>query len=165
MKKLVSMVVFLLLIAASASAQVEQGDREIQAVGAMYATAEMTVITILGTYGYYYRPNVEFGVGPTIAYVEVFGYDQTMIGGTFYGRYYFSTNTKVVPYLAGQWYQFDFSPPEPLSFTDLSFLQAGAGLKYFISEHLAWDVSLNLGVGLGSSDTSMLLLGGLSAFF
>jgi len=40
----------------------------------------------------------------------------------------------------------------------------GAGAKYFVNEYIAWDVSANLGFGLGGG-TATVLEAGLSAFF
>ena len=165
MKTVVILVAILTLAALPAFAQMEQGDREVQAAGSIYTVEDFTLINIVGTYGYYYRHNVQIGVGPSITRIEVFGFSETTLGASFFGRYFFPSKTKTVPYLVAQWYQFDFSPPDPLSFTDASYLQGGAGFKYFVNEYIAWDVSANLGFGLGGGSVALLIVGGVSAFF
>lgn len=154
-----------LLFVPSVMAQAEQGDREVQFAGSIYAAESFTMINLTGVYGYYIRDYIEIGGGPMITHMEAYGFDNTTIGGVFFGRYYFSTVSRSVPYLSGQWYQYDFAPDDPMSFFDASNLQVGGGIKYFINEYIAWDASANLGINLGGGDVVLLIIGGLSAFF
>jgi hypothetical protein len=164
MKKIPILVAVLVIVAQPCLAQMEKGDREVQAAGSIYSAEGFTVINLHGTYGYYVKPNLQIGGGPTITRISFLGFSTTTVGLTLFGRHYFTTAEKMVPYLSAQWYQFDLSPEEPLSFTDVAYVQVGAGAKYFVNEYIAWDVSANLGFGLGGG-TAFLLVGGLSAFF
>lgn len=154
-----------LLLVPMAGAQVEKGDKEIQLQGSLFSVEGVTMVTISATYGYFVTPKMEWGGGPTITHIGSDFYDQTNISLTFFGRYNFVTGEKMVPYVSGQIYQYDLSPDEPLSFTDFTFLQAGGGFKYFLNDFVAYDVSGNLGFGLGGGDISLLIFGGISAFF
>ena len=90
---------------------------------------------------------------------------QTDFSSVFFGRYYFNSTTKTVPYLAAQWYQSDFTPEESFSFTDFSFIQAGGGIKFFINEFVAYDVSGSYGFGLGNAGRgNFLIMTGVSVF-
>jgi hypothetical protein len=164
MKKLLILTVLVVVAAQPALGQMEQGDKEVQFAGSLYSAEGFTMINLLGTYGVQIKPNLQIGGGPTITRISAFGFSETTIGASFFVRKYFQQTGKVVPYIAGQWYQFDLAPQEPLSFTDAAYLQVGGGLKYFVNEYVAWDVSANLGFGLGGG-TAFLLVGGLSAFF
>jgi hypothetical protein len=164
MKYLLATALVLVLGVASASAQVEQGDKEVQFAGSLYSAEGFTVINLMSVYGYYIRPNIEIGAGPSITRFDFAGYSSTTVGATFFGRYYFTSKTNLVPYLSGQWYQFDLAPEDPLSFSDVAYIQVGGGAKYFVNEYIAWDGSANLGFGLGGG-TAFLMQVGLSAFF
>jgi hypothetical protein len=154
-----------LLLVPMAAAQVEKGDREIQLQGSIFTVEGVTMVTVSALYGYFVTPKMEWGGGPTISHVGSSFYDETNISLTFFGRHNFVTGEKMVPYVSGQLYQYDLSPAEGTSFTDYTYLQAGGGFKYFVSENVAYDVSGNLGFGLGGGDISLLIFGGISAFF
>lgn len=164
MRKFLILTVLLFLMAQPCMAQMEKGDRELQASASMYAAGGFTLINITGTYGYFIKPRLQIGGGPNITRMAGYGFSNTTLGLSFFGRHYFTTTEKLVPYVAVQWYQFDLAPGDGVSFTDVAYLQVGGGAKYFINEYIAWDVSANFGFGLGGG-TSFLLAGGLSAFF
>ncbi len=164
MKRIVLVVGLLCLTASAAMAQVEKGDKEIQALGSITLIEHASAAVLQGTYGVFVTPEVEVGVGPSILYASVFGFSQTIVGAVFFGRYNFDVNTKRVPYLSAMWYQADFSPDYG-DFTDWSYLQFGAGMKFFVTENLAYDASANLGIALGGGTIVTTFKGGLSAFF
>ncbi|MBN1212129.1 MAG: hypothetical protein JXA92_06080 [candidate division Zixibacteria bacterium] len=165
MKKALYAVILILCLAPLTTAQVEEGDKEVQVQGSLIAFEGITAIIGTFMYGYFVTPNTEIGGGPMIIYASYEGEGESNISLTLFGRYNFVSGEKVVPYLSGQIYQFDISPEEPMDFTDFTFLQVGGGFKYFVSDNLAYDVSGNLGFGLGGGDVSFILYGGLSAFF
>ena len=165
MKKALYAVILILCLAPLTTAQVEEGDKEIQAQGSLIAFEGVTAILANFTYGVFVSPQLELGGGPMIIYASMEGDDESNISLTFFGRYNFVTGEKLVPYLSGQIYQFDISPEEPMDFTDFTFIQVGGGFKYFVNENLAYDVSGNLGFGLGGGDVSFIMFGGLSYFF
>ncbi len=154
----------ILILSASAAGQVEKGDREIQISGTLVSIEDVSVLMLNGIYGYYYTEKLELGGGPTITRTSFFGYDDTNVSLTLFGRYNLTARDKMVPYLSGQYYQYDLSPDEPLGFFDFSFIQVGGGIKYFVNEYIAYDVSGNLGFSLGGGDTVFLLVAGISAF-
>jgi hypothetical protein len=165
MKKALYVLIMILCLAPLTTAQVEEGDKEIQVQGSLITFEGITAIIANFSYGYFVSPKTEIGGGPMIIYASTGDDDESNISLTFFGRYNFVTGEKVVPYVGGQIYQFDISPEEPMDFTDFTFLQVGGGFKYFISDNLAYDVSGNLGFGLGGGDVSFIIFGGLSAFF
>ncbi|MDD5426284.1 MAG: hypothetical protein PHN52_07375 [candidate division Zixibacteria bacterium] len=165
MKKIIYAGILILCLVSISGAQVEQGDKEIQVQGSLIAFEGMTVILVNFIYGKFITPNVELGGGPMVIYASSGDDDDSNISLTLFGRYNFVTGEKIVPYLSSQIYQFDISPEEPADFIDYTFLQVGGGLKYFVSDNLAYDVSGNLGIGLGGGDVSFIIYGGLSAFF
>jgi len=164
MNKFLILVVLLAILTQSCLAQMEKGDREVQFAGSVYSANGFSMTNLLGTYGYYLKSDLQIGAGPTITHFSAGDFSSTTIGLSLFARHYFTTTEKMVPYLSGRWYQYDLSPDEPLSFTDAAYLQVGGGIKYFVNEYVAWDVSANLGFGLAGG-TSFLLVGGLSAFF
>jgi hypothetical protein len=158
-------VLAVVLTASSAMAQIEKGDREIQATGYLFTVSGITMLNLSGIYGYYYSDKLELGGGPSLMILDYgFGRD-TKLGLTFFGRYYFTARDKLVPYAGAQWYQYDIAPDEPLGFFDMSFVQGGGGFKYFVNKYIAWDVSGNLGFSLGSGDVSFIAVAGVSAIF
>ena len=161
MRKLLLAVACILILAPQTGAQVEKGDREIQFQGSVISVESMTLIMLQATYGYYVSPNIEIGVGPSITR---FG-DETSFRALFFGRYNFDVDTKKIPYLSAQWYQYDFSPEGDQGLFDAAFLQFGGGMKFFMNEFFAYDVSANYGFGLGGGSGAFLLLGGVSAVF
>ena len=167
MKQLLCILICLAVLAPMADAQVEEGDKEIQVLGYFMSMSGISMMTVQFTYGMFIKPNIEIGAGPQITRIDTdFTDPETTLSSSFFGRYYFESTTKYVPYVGGQWFQYDFTPPEGLGFFDYSFIQVGGGVKYFVNEYIAWDVSANYGFGLGSGgDGVFLLMGGLSAFF
>ena len=165
MKKVLILLMSLLMLVSVAYSQVEKGDSEVQLKGSIVAMESITMMFVQGTYGYFYSPNFEVGLGPTITYFDFWGFDETTLGSSIFARYNFVKNTKQVPYLSGQLYQSDFSPAIGTSFTDYTFIQVGGGIKFFVNEYVCYDVSANYGFGLGDIGGALLISGGLSAFF
>ena len=163
MKHSLCVVLALIIMTGTAQGQVEKGDREIQANGTLITMENMTMINITGLYGYYYTEKLEFGGGPSITHVSISGFDgETNLSITMFGRYNFTARDKLVPYVSGQWYQFDLSPEEPMGFFDYSFLQLGGGFKYFLNEYVAYDISGNMGISVGGGDVSFIIVAGIS---
>lgn len=158
-------VLAVVLMASSATAQIEKGDKEIQAAGYLFTVSGITLVNLSGIYGYCYTDKLQFGGGPTLTIMD-FGFgNSTNLGLTFFGRYYFTARNKLIPYASAQWYQYDLAPDDPVGFFDMSFIQGGAGFKYFVNEYIAWDVSGNLGFSLGGGDVCFFAIAGLSAIF
>jgi hypothetical protein len=158
-------VLAVVLMTSSAMAQIEKGDREIQANGYLFAVSGVTMVTMSGMFGYCLTDELQFGGGPTLSIMRYSGDSETTLGLTFFGRFYFNAINKLVPYVNGQLYQYDIAPEEPLGFFDFTYIQGGGGFKYFVNEYIAWDVSGNLGFSLGNGDVSFIVKAGLSAIF
>ena len=166
MKRAILVLMAVLFLAPDAGAQyIEKGDRELQASAYFFSVSGVTLINLSGVYGYYYTEKLGFGGGPTITHIDFgFGSDTTL-GLTAFARYSFSSRDRIVPYVSGQWYQFDIAPEDPVGFADMMFIQVGGGFKYFLNEHIAYDVSGNIGFSMGGGDASFLGVAGISAMF
>ena len=154
-----------IMLCTSAAAQVQKGDKEVQFLASIISVESITIFTAMFSYGVMVTPKLELGVGPMISHISVYFFDDTRFSMAFFGRYNFSVQTKTVPYVSGQWYQFDFAPDEPFGFFDYSYFQVGAGVKFFVNPHVAYDFSGNLGFALGGGTGVTTLMGGLSYFF
>lgn len=164
MKNLISALALVIFLCSSVAAQVEQGDKEVQLLGSIIVVEDASMVLLMGSYGVFITPQTELGVGPNIWHIEAGGDGMTTFGATFFGRHHFSVNQKQIPYVAGSWNQGDFDPDYG-DFFDYSYIQAGAGMKFFVSEYVAYDVSANLGFALGGGSVVFMIIGGLSAFF
>lgn len=164
MKNLVIVIGLLCVLSTGTMAQVEQGDKEVQLLGSIIVIEDASLWLLMGSYGVFVTPKTELGVGPSIWHAEVYGFGTTVFGATFFGRHHFTVAQKQVPYISALWNQGDFDP-EFGDFFDYSYVQFGAGMKFFISEHVAYDASANLGFSLGLGTAVMTIMGGLSAFF
>jgi len=155
----------LIVINAPAMAQIEEGDREIQASAYVFTVSGVTMVNVSGIFGYYFTPRMVLGGGPTINYIDYIIGSNTTVGLTFFGKYNFTARDKLVPYMSAQWYQYDLSPGDPFGFFDFSFIQAGGGFKYFLNDYVAYDISGNLGFSLGGGDVAFIAVAGLAAIF
>jgi hypothetical protein len=165
MKHVIFMIAALVMLTGTAAGQMEMGDREIQFSGMLVTLDGFTMINLNLLYGYFYSEKLEIGGGPGLTHTGSDYYDETTFSLVLFGRYNFTIEEKLVPYVGGRWYQYDFAPDDPVGFFDVSFIQAQAGFKYFLNENVAYDVSGNLGFGLGSGDASFAIIAGVSAFF
>ena len=165
MKKILLMVLAIFIIPGAALCQqIEKGDREVQATASFMSMDNISMLILSGTYGYFYSEKLQLGAGPVITHTEAFGFDDTTIGLKLFVRHNFTARDRLVPYIAGQWYQHDISPDDPIGFLDLSFIQFGGGFKYFVNEYIAYDISGNIGISLGEGETNLLIVAGISAF-
>jgi len=165
LRHMLVVVLAVVLMASTAMAQIEKGDKEIQANGYLFAMSGITMLNLSGIYGYCYTDKIQFGGGPTLSIDHSEFGSTTTLGLTFFGKYYFTARNKLVPYASAQWYQYDIAPKEPAGFFDFTFIQGGGGFKYFVNEYIAWDVSGNLGFSLGDGDVGFITKAGLSAIF
>lgn len=165
MRHVLAAILVILLAASSATAQIEKGDREIQAAGYLFTVSGITMVNLSGIYGYCYTDKLQIGGGPSLTVVDYGFGSQTNLGLTVFLRRYFTARDKLVPYASGQLYQYDLAPDDPVGFFDMTYIQGGGGFKYFVNEYIAWDVSGNLGFSLGGGDVSFLAVAGLSAIF
>ncbi len=165
MKQILIAVLVIVLMSSSATAQIEKGDREVQASAYLFTVSGITVLNLSGIYGYYYTQRLELGGGPTIMFMDYGFGSNTTFGLTAFGKYSFTARDKLVPYASAQWYQYDIAPEDPIGFADMSFIQVGGGFKYFLNEYLAYDVSGNFGFSLGGGDVCFIAIAGLSAIF
>ncbi len=173
MKRIFASTLVMLLWSISIFAQVEKGDKEVGLMG-YYSTMVGTEYSSGGTgaiqcsYGYFITPKLQLGIGPQITFSP--GYDgsdgEVNISASAFFNYNLKTNSKTIPYIFGQWYQYDFSP-ENGTFTDASFLTAGVGIRNFFTEYAAINSAVSYGFSLASdADMGLLLImSGLSFIF
>jgi hypothetical protein len=151
------------MIAGAASGQVEQGDSEVNFIG-FYSTMVGTENslggfgTIMFNYGYFVTSHLEIGIGPQISFSSSEEGTETKFAGTAFMNFNFSTSSRMVPYISAQWYQTDFEIAENQSFTDLSYVNVGLGLRSFFNKHLALNNSVNYGFSLAEDAEGGMLL-------
>ena len=171
MKKFLIIPIVLLLFARTANAQVEKGDSEIRFVffysyvnGDEFSTGGRGSLQV--SYGYFVTPNLQIGVGPQLTLTRGFDKTEVMFGSSAYFNYNFTTTSKTVPYLYGEFYQSDFSP-EWGEFTDYSYINLGAGVRNFFTEYMALNSSITYGFSLGSmiGGGLIMIMTGLSFVF
>jgi len=187
-KKLVMMVLFMIVVSSFSYAQVEKGDSEIIFSGMFMSIvgienySSMTASLNLN-YGYFLTKNLEIGIGPIFTYSRT---EQTYtnynffsgsseeknvnenknLSGTVFFNLNFSTSSKTVPYLSGQWYQTDFNPEEG-EFSDYSYGNIGFGIRNFFNEYAALNTSINYGFSLAKEAEGgvLLVMTGVSVIF
>ncbi len=173
MKRIVILLICFFCLTALASAQIEQGDTEVQFMGNVASGSGMTMGMIQALIGYYITSNLQLGMGAGITIttwtLPDFSGGETSdtevdLSSTFFGTYNFSTSKQLVPYVSATWYQNTYDIPEGQDFTDLSFITGGGGVKYFLNQYTAVTGSLMIGFSLGNGDKVLLLFGGLSVF-
>ena len=126
MKKTIILLTFL-TIAIPAFTQVERGDTEVSFLG-YYNTivGEDVDPNASGflqiSYGKYLTPNLLVGIAPNLRFYA--SEDQsgdmevsTDISGSIFFNLNFSTSSKTIPYITGQYYQFTFDIPDEAEFT------------------------------------------------
>jgi hypothetical protein len=155
MKKLL-LIVFLGL-GTIAYAQVEKGDFNATASFSLqndkYDGGESeNSMTFIGRGGYYLTNNVELGVS-----LIVFGMqDITMMGYGPYAVYNFLTSGgKLLPYVGANYFRFDAGIE---GFDPIAQIGGVGGVKYFITEVVNIDTSLNYTSFLGDQKGSSLYL-------
>ena len=169
-KILLAIMIFITLVNFS-FAQVEQGDSEINFLG-YYATMVGTEYSSGGTgsiqlnYGHFVTSNLQLGIGPQITFYNAGGKTKTNFSASAFFNLNFSTSSKTIPYITGQWYQSDFDP-ESGGFTDASFINVGLGLRNFFNEYLALNNSVTYGFSLAENAEGglLLIMTGLSFIF
>ena len=60
---------------------------------------------------------------------------ETHISGVLFFNINFSTSSKTVPYIAGQWYQSEFKIEKDEEFSDYSYANIGFGIRNFYNEY------------------------------
>jgi len=173
MKKTFAVILVSLLWTISLFAQVEKGDSEIGFMG-YYSAMVGTEYSSGGTgsiqfsYGYFLTSKLQIGVGPQVTFTPGYGggSGEVKFSASAFFNFNLTTKSKTVPYVFGQWYQSDFSP-EGGNFSDAAFLNAGFGVRNFLTEYAALNSAISYGFPLASeSDMGLLLImSGLSFFF
>ena len=179
MKKLGLLLSFLLVLTSFSFAQVESGDSEIVFSGMFMSIvgienySSMTASATLN-YGYFITKNLEIGIGPIFTYsrseqtytsYDYYGSSSEQksvnedknLSGTVFFSLNFSTASRTVPYITGQWYQTDFNP-EDGEFSDYSYANVGFGIRNFFSEYAALNTSVNYGFSLAEDAEGGVLL-------
>jgi len=185
-KRLILTAICLLIFASLSFAQVEQGDSEVifsgmymSLVGIKDYSYSMGSLNL--SYGKFVTDNLEIGIGPTLTFTRTkqttynwYGGEEdeditqeTHISGIVFFNINFSTSSKTVPYIAGQWYQSEFKIEKDEEFSDYSYANIGFGIRNFYNEYAALNTSINYGWSLAKDAEGgvLLITTGLSVIF
>ncbi len=171
------MVAFLAVSASTASAQQQQGDREVSVNVYYYRTVgsdfAFGVGSIQGKFGMFLTDRLELGVAPTISISTTSTTDfftgetesetTTTLGSGFFGSYSFLTaNARTVPYVGGQYYVQDLD-----NAGDTSSIGINGGAKHYLTEKAFLDGSANYLMSLadGSEGGILLFTAGIGFLF
>jgi len=158
MKKAFFIAVALFLFVSGAWAQIERGDSEISFMG-YYVTLVGEDIEVNGSgvfqlsYGKYITSRLQIGIAPNLRFYLAEEEDgekvlKTDWSGSVFFNFNFSTASKFIPYITGQYYQFTFDIPEDAEFTDYSYVNVGIGFKNFFNEYAAFNTLVSYGFSL-----------------
>ena len=178
MKKVVTLMLFAAAIFAFsgiANAQIEEGDKELQALFSFQTTSgegSIDIFMLMGGFGYYFTQNhaaginlqlMEFNIGD-----EWMGMCPVQV---FYTYNFIVQNPKLVPYVGasvGKVVLIGDMMPE----VSIWVYGANGGIKYFISENTALvpqillqRTTMSPEVGDSVSETTFTLMAGISTFF
>jgi hypothetical protein len=157
------------------SAQQQAGDRELQLTGSVLAVTgqdeESQSLAILqAKVGYFLTDRVEIGAFPSLTYTRVtvqspFGPiedSRTRVGfGAFSTYSFLAADAMTVPYVGVQGYRIDITDSEAQT-----WFGANAGLKYYFSRNMAFDMGGNALLGTGDAGGVLILFQfGLSYLF
>jgi len=158
MKKL-ALFVFALIVSTVAFSQVEKGD--VNATAAVSFTSQkfkdfddptnMSNITVRA--GYFFTNNIEGGLSLSVSGTSFAGESSTTVGWGPYAVYNFLTaDAKMLPYVGANFYSMSMEGIDPIN-------QIGAfgGAKYFLTEVVNIDASLNYTSWLGDIKGSTIL--------
>lgn len=178
MMKKAFLVVLMLLVTSGAYAQIEKGDTELSFMGYFRSiVGEDVDVNGSGSfqlsYGKYITPKLMIGLAPVLSFfvAEDEGGDpiiESDWSGVAFFNYNFSTASKFVPYLTGQYFQWTFDIPEGSEFTDFSYVNVGLGFKNFFNEYAAFNTLVSYGFSLaeGAEGIGVLsIMTGLSFIF
>jgi hypothetical protein len=119
------------------------------------------------SYGKFISSKLVVGVAPMIYIFSGGGDTETQVTVSAFFKLNFSTSSRTIPYISGQWYQTDFSPEDGRDFLDASYLNVGAGIRNFFNSVTALNTSVTYGFALSemSSGGVLQVLCGLSFIF
>ena len=178
MKRALLTLIVVLMLAPCLRAQIEQGDTEVSFMGYFASVIGEDIDpngagTLQLSYGKYITSRLQVGIAPILTFFTAQNDDgedilETSWSGSAFFNFNFSTASKFIPYLTGQYYQFTFDIPEGSSFTDFSYVNVGIGFKNFFNEYAAWNTLVAYGFSLAEGAQNMGLLSiqtGLSFIF
>lgn len=176
MKKVVGLMLLVAVIFAFsgiARAQIEEGDKEVQALFSFQTTSgegSVDILMMMGAFGYYFTQNHEAGINlMLIGYNEADEWMGVSPIQVFYTYNFIVQNPKLVPYAGASIGKVVLIGDE---MPDISIWIYGAngGIKYFISENTALVPQvllqrMTMSNGDSVSETTFTLMVGLSTFF
>ncbi|MCK5147857.1 hypothetical protein KAR48_13955 [bacterium] len=151
---------------------IEKGDKEISFIGFYIKMVGMDsapsgIGAIMLSVAYSVTPELQIGFAPQLMiYPGFFGATYKIFGWTGFINYHFSTSSRWIPYVSGQWYQDEFAPGES-DMLDHMYLTLGGGLKNFFTEYAALVTSISYGFPVRTSQkqTVFTIRSGVSVFF
>jgi hypothetical protein len=159
MKKI--LLVAMLLTSTLAFSQVEKGDFNATANVAFSSQkfkdlddpVNLTNITLRG--GYYFTDHIEGGLSVSLTSMSILGEKQSSVGYGPYGVYNFLTaDAKLLPYVGANFFHLDMDQE---GVDPINQIGAFGGAKYFLTEAVNVDASLNYTTWLGDIEGSSLL--------
>jgi hypothetical protein len=162
--------VFVLIFAAASVlstatvAQQEEGDIEIGAfvMGIVIPNGDETIWNVTGTFsgGYYFTDNILAGVAPIVMITDAGGSTSSSYGGSAFGEYsflYLLESTVLVPYAGAQYYLYVMSSGDETE--AFHYIGGTLGLKYYVSEKTALDMSANYQFPLNGGGNGLIMMG------
>ena len=158
----------LFLLCSGAWAQIERGDTEVGFLG-YYITRVGEDVEVNGSgiiqlsYGKYITPKLQIGFSPNVRFYLADDEQGEKIiktdwSGSVFFNLNFSTASKFIPYITGQYYQFTFDIPDDREFTDYSYVNVGIGFKNFFNEYAAFNTLISYGFSLAEDAQNVGLL-------
>ncbi len=155
MKKLILLSLTIFMFSANAYSQMQKGDKSFNFQASISSASGNTVGFIDGAFGYSLSNHWRIIAGPTIQIQSEETYDvntgqvsngvKVHVGLSLDGEYYFSTKSKLSPFLTDGIYFPDFSMSAVAELI-------GGGANYFITKNISWRNSLKIGIEFVSVD-------------
>ena len=173
MRKLIILILLVLIphTAMAGPDVIEAGDKEIGAFLTYFTTvggdSDFSSGYINVRFGYYVQANWLVGIAPGVTITTVDGDEETDFSTELFTKYNFSVQKQAIPYVKASVYQQKFDADDGADFQDYTYIQVGAGLNVFFTEHLSLDSSINYGrnVFADDSDGMVMIFSGISYVF
>ncbi|MBN2103552.1 hypothetical protein JW835_05870 [bacterium] len=189
-KKLSVLMIVVLIVTGSLFAQFKVGDTELTLLGTVtHLTADedywtyysYTIISLTAGFGHFISPNVQLGIQPTWNFeyrkykdTDYSSYDFSekeksdsdgILGVCLFTNFNIVSGSEAVPYLSIQYQISNIAPEGGATIGDVSALNIGGGLRYFLVEKAAINSTLLYSLPLKDAKykyKSLSLLLGLS---
>lgn len=160
MKSRLAFLLLAFLLTSPAAAQQEEGDTELEFTGSLITTVgadETSGIGIIQSkLGQFVTDRWELGAFPSLEVRFGGGTSDTKLGAGLFAVYSFlRADAMTVPYLGASYYKSDLT--ESFEAND-SWMGVNAGLKFYVSPEVAFDVGGNYHIGLQGQEGGLFIL-------